>query len=80
VSHLTDKFDQLNITFVQEPVDVEKGEKKPFEVSVNDVLVYSALTPIDDEKGPLLFSANKWWGEPVPKHIERIENAICETM
>lgn len=80
MSHLTDKFDKLKITFVEEPVDVAKGEKKPFEVSVNDVLVYSTLTPIDDEKGPILFSSNKWWGEPVPHHLERLEKAICDAM
>ena len=65
---------------MEEPVDVAKGEKKPFEVSVNDVLVYSTLTPIDEEKGPILFSANKWWGEPVPHHLERLEKAICDAM
>ena len=76
-NHLKEKFVTENINIVNEPVEVEKDDKKPFEVTVNGVLVYSTLTPIDGEKGPILFSSNKWWGEPEPKHIERIEKAIA---
>ena len=39
-------------------------------------LVYSNLTPIDGEKGPVLFEYSKWYGEPNPKYLERIEQSI----
>ena len=63
-------------SFNLEPVEVEKGDNKPFEVYVENVLVYSNLTPIDGEKGPILFEYSKWFGEPNPKHLKRIESSI----
>jgi hypothetical protein len=76
VDYLHNKYDY--ITFVDEPISVEKTEKKPFEVFLDDKLIYSNLKPINNEKGPVLFSTNKWWGEPDPENIERIENAILD--
>ena len=75
-AHLLYTFGEEAIQFTEEPVEVLKGEKKPYELTVNGELVYSHLTPIDEERGPILFSKNKWWGEPVPKHLERVEESI----
>ena len=77
-THLVETFGQDHLQFTQEPVEVPQGEDKPYELYVNDQLVYSHLTPIDGERGPILFSKNKWWGEPVPKHLERVIESIRE--
>ena len=63
-------------SFINIPVKVNKGEKKPFEVYVNSKLIYSNITPINNECGPILFSDSKWYGEPVAEHLERLKNAI----
>jgi hypothetical protein len=63
-------------SFDLDPVEVDEGEKKPFEVYIENNLVYSNLTPTNCENGPVLFSHSKWYGEPVPEHLERIENAV----
>tara|TARA_Y100000591_G_C21510323_1_gene534351 strand:- start:58 stop:267 length:210 start_codon:yes stop_codon:yes gene_type:complete len=63
-------------SFNLEPLKVKKGNNKPFEVYVENNLVYSNLTPVDGENGPVLFEYSKWYGAPVPKHLERIENSI----
>ena len=74
-AHLATKFGD-KVEFSNTPVEVPKDEGKPFEVKVNDKVVYSHLAPIDGEKGPILFEANKWWGEPNPAYIARVESAI----
>ena len=75
-AHLVDTFGEEVVQFTEEPIEVPKGKNKPYELTVNGELVYSHLTPINEERGPILFSVNKWWGEPVPKHLERVEQAI----
>ncbi len=74
--HLGKKFKDIAFSFNLEPIEVEKGAAKPFEVYVEKNLVYSNLTPIDGEKGPVLFEYSKWYGEPNPKYLERIEQSI----
>lgn len=74
--HLGKKFEDITFSFNLEPIEVEKGAAKPFEVYVEKNLVYSNLTPIDGEKGPVLFEYSKWYGEPNPKYLERIEQSI----
>lgn len=63
-------------SFSLTPIEVKKGSSKPFEVYVEKNLVYSNLTPIDGENGPVLFEHSKWYGNPVPEHLERIECAV----
>ena len=63
-------------SFKLDPVEVEDGENKPFEVYIENNLVYSNLTPLNNENGPVLFSHSKWYGEPVPEHLDRIEKEI----
>ena len=60
------------VDFGRLPVDVGEGEEKPFDITVNGTLVYSKLAPVAGETGPLLFSTNKWWGEPAPEQITRV--------
>ena len=74
--YLGKKFEDIAFSFNLDPVEVEKGAPKPFEVYVENKLVYSNLTPVDGEKGPVLFEYSKWYGEPIPKHLERIEHSI----
>lgn len=64
-------------TFNLDPVNVEDGEKKPFEVYIENNLVYSNIASTHGENGPVLFSHSKWYGEPVPEHLERIEKEIA---
>ena len=64
-------------SFNLDPVEVGvKERKKPFEVFIENNLVYSNLTPINGENGPVLFSHSKWYGDPVPEHLERIGKEI----
>ena len=74
--YLGTKFEDVMFSFNLEPIEVEKGNSKPFEVYVENNLIYSNLTPIDGEKGPVLFVPSKWYGDPDPKHLARIENSI----
>lgn len=69
---LTTKYGE-NVTITNEPVE---AEVKPFEVTVNGSLIYSMLTPVAGEKGPILFSANKWWGEVDQSKIDTLTAAI----
>lgn len=52
---------------------------KPFEVYVEDKLIYSNLAPLHDENGPLLVQTSMWWGEPNEEHIKRLNDAIVST-
>ena len=76
MTHLVKIFGEEVIQFVEKPVEVPKGEKKPYDITINGELIYSHLTPIDDEHGPILFSKNKWWGEPETKHLDRVVETI----
>lgn len=66
--------DRVQVT--RSPEEVPQGETKPYEVTVEGVLVYSMRTPVAGEKGPILFETNKWWGEPVPEHLVRVTTAV----
>jgi hypothetical protein len=58
------------------PEEVPSGTTKPFEVTIAGKLVYSMVTPVAGETGPILFETNQWWGEPVPEHLERVTTAV----
>lgn len=73
--YLQTKYQTL-VNIVHHPEELAKDEPKPFEVSVNDKLVYSKLTPINGEKGPITFKYNRWHGEPDPTKVEQVENEI----
>ena len=60
--------------FKNKPVYVGNGPK-PFEISLNGEIVYSKLFPLNGETAPILFTQHAYWGEPNPKHYDRlIEN------
>jgi hypothetical protein len=69
-----------NLEIIRDPVDVAKGEDKPFEITVAGALVYSKLKPVAGECGPLLFESNKWWGEPSPQQTKRVTDAVVEAL
>ena len=79
MSYITNKFEDISFSFIEEPIEVKPGEEKPFDIYVNDKLLYSNITPIDGEKGPILFETSKWWGEPVQSHLDRIESEITSS-
>ena len=64
----------LNIT--HQPKEIKSDDSKPFEVIINDELVYSKLTPINGETGPITFKYSKWHGEPNPTKLHTIEKVI----
>lgn len=76
--YLSSTHDDIMFSFINIPVKVNKGEKKPFEVYVENKLIYSNITPINNESGPILFSNSKWYGEPVAEHLERFKKVIHE--
>ena len=56
----------LQVEFSNEPVEVPQGEGKPYEIKVNDEVIYSMLAPVNGEKGPVNFEENKWFGPADP--------------
>ena len=70
----------VQILFSNEPVEVPKDETKPFEVTVNDTLIYSHCAPLSGEKGPILFEDNKWWGAADPSKVTLVEDKITAAM
>jgi hypothetical protein len=56
----------VQVEFSNEPVEVPKGEGKPYEIKVNDEVIYSMLAPVNGEKGPINFEENKWFGPADP--------------
>jgi hypothetical protein len=72
---LTSKYGDA-VTITNEPIEVGKEETKPYDVSINGTLIYSPVTPVNGEKGPINLSANKWWGEPDQAKIDLITNSI----
>jgi len=72
--------DKVSVEIIRHPVEVAKGEDKPFEITVSGTLVYSKLNPVAGECGPLLFESNKWWGEPIPEQIQRVTDSVVEAL
>ena len=62
------------IMFKNKPVYVGNGPT-PFEISLNNEIVYSKLFPLNGEMTPIFFAQHAYWGKPNPKHYDRlIEN------
>ena len=66
----------VQIVFSNEPVQVPTSETKPFEVMVNDTLIYSQSAPLSGEKGPILFEDSKWWSAADPSKVTFVEGKI----
>ena len=73
--YLQTKYKSL-VNIIHNPEELANGEAKPFEVSVNNRLVYSKLMPVNGEQGPITFKYNKWTGEPDPAKVEQVEREI----
>jgi hypothetical protein len=75
VAHLA-RIGGNHVKVVLSPEEVPSNTTKPFEITIAGKLVYSMLTPVAGETGPILFETNQWWGEPVPEHLERVTTAV----
>lgn len=76
---MNDLIEYINISkkdsvgeYVKQPQKINKNDNKPFEIYVNEVLVYSLLTPIDKETVPLITKYNKWIGDPNEAQLQRV--------
>mmetsp|Transcript_4168 Transcript_4168/g.7091 ORF Transcript_4168/g.7091 Transcript_4168/m.7091 type:complete len:88 (-) Transcript_4168:328-591(-) len=73
---ILDKFDD-KVEFTNEPVEVPGSEPKPYEIFVDDELVYSMLTGAGgSENKPIVFGPHKYFGEPVASKLEGVMKAI----
>ena len=61
--------------FKNNPVYVG-GKPKPFRISLNEEIVYSKLFPLNGESTPIFFTKHGYWGEPNPKHYDRLVENI----
>jgi hypothetical protein len=79
-AHINGKFPGHVVT--TEPIEVPKGETKPFEISVNGKLVWSMLEEVegqplvDGKRKPLLLEDNKWWGSANPDHLSYLDTCL----
>ena len=78
--HVALKFPGASINFTNTPVEVPKGEGKPFEITINDKLVWSMFEKVADQplqKKPIQLTTNKWWGEPDAAAIAFFESSVA---
>ena len=69
------------MTITNEGFETPEGGDKPFDITVNGKLIWSRTSVVEEQpeasrKSPLLFAANKWWGEPNPEWIGYVEACI----
>jgi len=74
--YLADKFGDKVVMYFT-PIDVPKGEKKPYELKIAGKLIHSNLVK---NEGPILFSKHKKWGKPKPEHLQRVDEAIVNAL